>query len=306
MTIGFISHHDCLLHTMGAYHPEQPQRLEVIEHAVSHSDLVNQLVYYQAPLVEYEQLLNAHDKDYIDYIFNISPSEGMVAVDPDVWLNPHSLTAALRAAGAVVYGVKLLMNKDVDAVFCNIRPPGHHAEHNKAMGFCIFNNVAVGVAYALKQFNLKRIAIIDFDVHHGNGTEDIFRKDERVLYCSTFQHPFYPFSGATTQSKHILNVPLPAGANGDLFRKKVEQFWLPQINQFAPEMIFFSAGFDAYYKDDMANLLLNTEDYLWITQKIKTIADTHCKGRLLSALEGGYYLNHLGACVVAHLRGLST
>ncbi|ASQ45775.1 histone deacetylase family protein [Legionella clemsonensis] len=304
MTIGFISHQDCLLHQMGAFHPEQPARLKVIEEAVSNSDLHHQLRYYQAPLAEREHLLRVHDKDYVDYIFRISPAEGMVSLDPDVMMNPHSLTAALRAAGAVIYGVELIMNEAVDAVFCNVRPPGHHAEHNRAMGFCLFNNIAIGVAHALEQYNLKRIAIIDFDVHHGNGTEDIFQKEERVLYCSTFQHPFYPYSGAATYSQHILNIPLPAGATGELFREKVEEFWLQQIEQFAPDMIFFSAGFDAYYQDDMANLMLRTEDYQWITQKIKQIADKHCQGRMLSALEGGYYLNDLGACVVAHLRGL--
>lgn len=304
MPIGFISHQDCLLHQMGAFHPEQPARLQVIEDAVSNSDLNNQLRYYQAPLAEREHLLRVHDKDYVDYVFRMSPTEGMISLDPDVMMNPHSLTAALRAAGAVIYGVELIMNKEVDAVFCNVRPPGHHAEHNKAMGFCIFNNIAIGVAHALQTFNLNRIAIIDFDVHHGNGTEDIFQTNPDVLYCSTFQHPFYPYSGSNTHSKHILNIPLPAGTTGELFRDKVEAFWLQKIEQFAPDMIFFSAGFDAYYKDDMANLKLRTEDYQWVTQKIKKIADNHCKGRMLSALEGGYYLNDLGACVVAHLREL--
>ncbi|WED44175.1 histone deacetylase family protein [Legionella cardiaca] len=304
MSLGFISHPDCLLHNMGMFHPEQPARLQAIENAVTHSNLESHLKYYQAPLATRQQLLRVHDSDYVDFIFNSSPAEGLIPLDPDVSMNPDSLTASLRAAGAVVYGVELILNKEVTAAFCNVRPPGHHAERDKAMGFCIFNNVAVGVSHALEQFQLKRIAIVDFDVHHGNGTENIFCKNQRVLYCSTFQHPFYPFSGANTKSEHIINIPLPAGTTGDVFRKQVEDRWFEQIKQFAPEMIFFSAGFDAYYQDELANLELTADDYLWITQCIKKIADDQCHGRMLSVLEGGYHLKGLGDCVVAHLHGL--
>ncbi|KTC78268.1 histone deacetylase family protein [Legionella brunensis] len=304
MAIGFISHHDCLLHKMGDFHPEQPARIQVIENAVSSSSLKSSLLYYQAPLVTKKQLLRVHEQEYVDFIFKNAPATGVIMLDPDVLMNPYSLTAALHAAGSVIYGVELIMAKEVDAAFCNVRPPGHHAERGKAMGFCIFNNVAVGVAHALEQFNLQRIAIVDFDVHHGNGTEDIFQQDERILYCSTFQYPFYPFSGVNTHNEHIINIPLSAGTNGNLFREKVEKLWLQKIEKFDPQMIFFSAGFDAYYLDDMANLLLTVDDYLWITQKIKKIADKCCEGRILSVLEGGYNLDGLGACVVAHLQGL--
>lgn len=304
MSIAFISHPDCLLHNMGDYHPEQPARLQAIENELIRTELDNHLKHYEAPLATREQLLRVHDADYVDFIFQASPLKGLVPLDPDVWMNPYSLTAALRAAGAVILGVELVVKKEMDAAFCNIRPPGHHAERDKAMGFCFFNNVAVGVAHALTHFKLKRIAIIDFDVHHGNGTENIFQKDDKVLYCSTFQHPFYPFSGAETKSKHILNIPLPAGTTGKIFREKIEELWLEKVNQFEPEMIFFSAGFDAYYKDDLANLALTADDYLWVTQKIKKIADDYCQGRMVSALEGGYNLNGLGVCATAHIRGL--
>ncbi|MDI9818864.1 MULTISPECIES: histone deacetylase family protein [unclassified Legionella] len=304
MTIGFISHPDCLLHKMGDYHPEQPARLQVIEQEVFNSDLKQFLQYYQAPLATREQLLRVHEESYVEFIYQASPKEGFVPLDPDVLMNPYSLTAALRAAGSVIKGVDLVMNNEVDTVFCNVRPPGHHAERDKAMGFCLFNNVAVGVAYAMEHFNLKQIAIIDFDVHHGNGTENIFLQENRVLYCSTFEHPFYPFSGAYTKSRHIINIPLPAGTMGEQFREQVEEHWLNQIAEFAPEMIFFSAGFDAYYQDELADLMLTADDYLWITQKIKKIAIQFSEGRMVSVLEGGYNLNGLGQCVLAHLRGL--
>ncbi|KTD20424.1 Histone deacetylase-like amidohydrolase [Legionella lansingensis] len=304
MQIGFISHKDCLLHDMGDFHPEQPDRLRSIEQAVKASDLNKVITYYEAPLATREQLLRVHDEEYVDFIFKIAPSQGLVPLDPDVWMNPHSLQAALRAAGAVVYGVELILKNEIDAAFCNVRPPGHHAERNKAMGFCIFNNVALGVAHALEQLDLERVAIVDFDVHHGNGTEDIFKRDERVLYCSTFQHPFYPFRGANTQEKNIINIPLPAYTTGKTYREHVEKLWFKQIEDFSPDMIFFSAGFDAYYKDELANLLLTPDDYLWITQKVKQIADKTSNGRMLSVLEGGYNLQGLGECAVAHLHGL--
>lgn len=306
MTIAFISHPDCLLHDMGKYHPEQPARLRVIDDELIRVGLEAVLKQYSAPLVTREQLLRVHDEKYIDFIFASSPKEGLVPLDPDTWMNSHTLQAALRAAGAVVLGVDLVMSKETDAAFCNVRPPGHHAEKAKAMGFCFFNNVAVGVAHALEHHKLKRVAIVDFDVHHGNGTEDIFRHDERVLYCSSFQSPFYPFSGANTKSKHISNIPLPAGTTGKIFREKVEEFWFKKIMQFEPEMIFFSAGFDAYLKDEMSDLLLTEDDYAWITQAVKQIADEVCHGRIVSALEGGYELNGLGRCVAAHIRALFT
>ncbi|QBR83044.1 hypothetical protein E3983_00940 [Legionella israelensis] len=206
MTIAFISHPDCLLHNMGNYHPESPERLKVIDEAIDKSPLAAQIKRYQAPLATKEQLLCVHDERYVNFVFQSSPKEGSVVLDPDVVMNPSSLQAALRAAGAAVYAVELVMNEEAELAFCNVRPPGHHAERNKAMGFCLFNNVAVAVAHALNAFKLKKVAIIDFDVHHGNGTEHIFKNNEQVLYCSTFEHPFYPFCGTETHSKHTLRA----------------------------------------------------------------------------------------------------
>lgn len=301
MTIALISHPDCLLHNMGAAHPEQPARIKVINDQLMQSNLLPLLTFYQAPLAKEQDLLRVHSKDYIDSLFQSSPEHGFIIYGPDVYMNPYSLTAAQNAAGAALLGVDLVLNNEVDQAFCNVRPPGHHAGWNYAMGFCFFNNVAAAAAYALEHYKLKRVAIIDFDVHHGNGIEDIFRNESRVLYCSSFQHPFYPFSGADTKSAHILNIPLPAGATGELFRQKTSQLWFYKIREFRPEIIFFSAGFDAYINDDMANLLLTESDYLWVTEKIKAIADECCQGRIVSVLEGGYSLEGLGSCVVAHL-----
>lgn len=306
MATALISHPDCLLPDIGKDHPEQPARLQVINDELIRTGLYDVLKHYLAPLVNREQLLRVHDENYINYIFQISPKKGLVSLDQDTWMNPYSLTAALRAAGAVVLGVDLVMSGEIDSAFCNIRPPGHHAERAKAMGFCFFNNIAIAAAHALEHYNLNRVAIVDFDVHHGNGTENIFQHDKRVLYCSSFQHPFYPFSGTETQSKHIINVPFPAGTTGEVFREKVEEFWFEKIIQFEPEMIFFSAGFDAYIRDEMSDLLLTVADYAWITLKIKQIADNICQGRIVSALEGGYALNGLGACVAAHIKTLLT
>jgi acetoin utilization deacetylase AcuC-like enzyme len=245
-----------------------------------------------------------HDENYINNIFQLSPQQGLIELDPDTWMNPHTLIAALRAAGSVISAVDLVMSGEVVAGFCHVRPPGHHAERSHAMGFCFFNNIAVGVAHALEHHHLKRIAIIDFDVHHGNGTEDIFQQDERVLLCSSFEHPFYPYNGADTKSHHILNLPMAAGTGGQKFREEIKNLWLEKIKSFKPEMIFFSAGFDGHAEDNMSNLLLHENDYEWITREIKQIADECCQGRIVSALEGGYALEALARSVTAHLRGL--
>jgi acetoin utilization deacetylase AcuC-like enzyme len=304
MVIGVISHPDCLLHEMGPLHPEQPDRLRVIQKEIKKSGLGAETKEYLAVPALKEDLLRVHTAEYVERIFAAAPKHGLVALDPDTWMNPHTLNAALLAAGSVKQAVDLVMSGEVGAVFCNIRPPGHHAESNQAMGFCFFNNIAVGVAYALEHYHLKRIAIVDFDVHHGNGTENIFRKEARVLFCSSFQHPFYPYSGAATANPHIINIPLAAGCSGKEFREEVTRHWLPALKDFQPEMIFFSAGFDAHAKEDLANLSLHEEDYAWITREVKQIADTFCRGRIVSVLEGGYALNVLGKCVVAHLMAL--
>jgi len=304
MTIAFISHPDCALHEMGPGHPESPARLSSIQDHLLSSGLDFILQHHDAPLASREQLSRVHDPEYVEHIFLTAPEEGQVWLDPDTCMNPHSLSAALRAAGAVVLGVDLVMSEQANAAFCNVRPPGHHAEHNKAMGFCIFNNIAVGAAHALQAHQLERVVIVDFDVHHGNGTEDIFRDVPEILLCSTFQHPFYPHTGSHVESEHIINVPLPAGTDGQAFRAAVESHWLPRLEAFQPELILISAGFDAHVEDDMANLNLLEQDFAWVTREIKTIADKYAQGRIVSALEGGYALSALGRSVAAHLDGL--
>jgi acetoin utilization deacetylase AcuC-like enzyme len=304
MTISLITHPDCALHEMGAHHPECPARLSAIQNQLVSSGLDFVLEHQDAPQASREQLCRVHDPDYIDSVFRKAPTEGQTWLDPDTSMNPHTLSAALHAAGAVVQGVDLVMSGQSSAAFCNVRPPGHHAERDRAMGFCIFNNVAVAAAHALKVHGLKRVAIVDFDVHHGNGTEDIFRDEPDVLFCSTFQHPFYPHTGVEVDADHIVNVPLPAGAGGQQFRAAVESHWLPKLEAFQPELILVSAGFDAHVEDDMANLMLVEADYTWITLEIKKIADKYANGRIVSTLEGGYALSALGRSVTAHIKAL--
>ena len=246
-----------------------------------------------------------HSASHIHKIEAASPREGIVYLDADTAMNPFSLEAALRAAGAAVLGADLVMNGTVENAFCSIRPPGHHATRDQAMGFCLFNNVAVGVAHALAVHGLERVAVADFDVHHGNGTEDIFADEPRVMLCSTFQYPFYPHSGADSGSEHIINVPLPAGTNGVGFRAAVWERWLPALEAFRPQMLFISAGFDAHADDDMSGLALVEADYIWITEKLKALAQKWCKGRVVSVLEGGYDLGALGRSAAAHIKVLS-
>ena len=304
MTISLISHPECALHDMGAHHPECPARLGAIQNQLISSGLDYVMLHQEAPRAGREQLCRVHDPEYVEMVFAKAPAEDRAWLDPDTSMNPHSLSAALHAAGAVVLGVDLVMSGQSKAAFCNVRPPGHHAEHNSAMGFCIFNNVAVGAAHALAAHGLERVAIVDFDVHHGNGTEDIFRDQPNVMFCSTFQHPFYPNTGAEVDSDHIVNVPLPAGADGQAFRTAVRSHWLPKLESFQPELILVSAGFDAHLEDDIADLRLLESDFAWVTGEIKKIADNHAGGRIVSSLEGGYDLSALGRSVAAHIKAL--
>jgi acetoin utilization deacetylase AcuC-like enzyme len=306
MPIAFISHHDCMLHDMGAEHPEQPARLSAINDRLIASGLQFTLHHFDAPLAERQHLLRVHDPQYLDYIHAKAPDEfaDHVWLDADTLMCPHSLQAALRAAGAGVMAVDLVMGGRTRAAFCAVRPPGHHAERRQAMGFCIFNNIAVAAAHALETHGLERVAIIDFDVHHGNGTEDIFRDDPRVLFCSSFQHPFYPYSGADTVSDHIVNIPLAAGTAGEEFRRQVQERWLPALRDFAPQLVLVSAGFDGHAEDHLAYLRLREPDYAWVTDQLKAIADEFANGRVVSMLEGGYALSALGRSVAAHIDAL--
>jgi acetoin utilization deacetylase AcuC-like enzyme len=302
MTTAFITHPDCLKHDMGAQHPECPERLTAIEDQLIASGISSHLVRHEAPLAEDAQLARVHPIEYVRAIRDAAPQEGTVHLDPDTAMNPHSLNAALRAAGAAVLAIDLVMTGEADSAFCGVRPPGHHACRARPMGFCIFNNVAVAARHAIHAHGVERVAIVDFDVHHGNGTEDIFEGDPQVLMVSTFQHPFYPYSGTEDPAPNMVNVPLAAGAGSKALQSAVEKRWLPALEAFKPQLVIFSAGFDAHAEDSMAMLRFSDADYRWVTEQLKAIAERHAKGRMVSVLEGGYALPALGRCVVQHLR----
>lgn len=298
MRLAWFSHPDCALHEMGRGHPESPARLDAAGGAVAAG-----LERRPAPEATREQLLRVHDAAYLDALFDAKPESGYVQLDPDTVMNPHTLSAARHAAGAAVAAVDLVMAGGADHAFCAVRPPGHHACRARAMGFCLFNNVAVGAAHALEAHGLERVAIVDFDVHHGNGTEDIFRGDPRVMMASTFQHPFYPHSGGEGRSARMVNVPLAARTGGDALRTAVEQYWAPALASFRPRAILVSAGFDAHADDGMAGLEWRDGDYAWLGAWIAAAAGRYTGGRAVSLLEGGYDLPALERSVAAYLEG---
>jgi len=298
MRLAWFSHPDCALHEMGRGHPESPARLDAAGAAVATG-----LERRPAPEATREQLLRVHDAAYLDALFDAKPESGYVQLDPDTVMNPHTLSAARHAAGAAVAAVDLVMAGGADHAFCAVRPPGHHACRARAMGFCLFNNVAVGAAHALEAHGLERVAIVDFDVHHGNGTEDIFRGDPRVMMASTFQHPFYPHSGVEGRSARMVNVPLAARTGGDALRTAVEQYWAPALESFRPRAILVSAGFDAHADDGMAGLEWRDGDYAWLGAWIAAAAGRYTGGRAVSLLEGGYDLPALERSVAAYLEG---
>jgi acetoin utilization deacetylase AcuC-like enzyme len=304
MTIAYITHPACRRHDMGRGHPESPGRLAAIEDRLLSSGLELVLRHHEAPAASHEQLIRVHHEAYVQRVFALAPREGLVWLDPDTAMSPHSLDAALRAAGAAVLAVDLVLGGKTSCAFCNVRPPGHHAGPARAMGFCIFNNVAVGAAHALSQYGLERVAIVDFDVHHGNGTEEIFRDERRVLFCSSFQHPFYPFSDTAGQGEQLVKAPLAAGSDGHSFREAIRAHWLEALDAFRPELVCISAGFDAHHQDPMAELNLTERDYTWVTHEIRKIAEAHARGRIISVLEGGYALPALGRSVAAHINAL--
>lgn len=305
MTIAIISHPDCALHIAGESHPESSRRVEVIGDAIERYHFNQAIEHYEAPLVRRGQLMRVHPKQYIDWLESIAPATGMVGIDEDTLMNKDTLRAAYLAAGSVPFAVDLLMSDKAQAAFCNVRPPGHHAERERAMGFCIFNNVAVGVMHAMEEHGLSRIAIIDFDVHHGNGTQQIFQDSEGVMLCSSFEHPLYPGYEPENDVSHIINVPLPAGTKGEAFRRLTKEAWFEKLHAFKPQLIFFSAGFDAHVKDPLAHMELTDADYVWLTTEIRGIAEQHCQGKMISVLEGGYHLDALAHCVPAHINALA-
>lgn len=260
---------------------------------------------YEAPLASDDEIARVHPSEYLRAIREASPKSGTVHLDADTAMNPYSLTAALHAAGAGVLATDLVLQGKVENAFCSVRPPGHHATRTRPMGFCIFNNIAIAARHAVHVHGLQRVAIIDFDVHHGNGTEDIFTGDPTVLMASTFQHPFYPYSGTEPGADNMVNVPLAAGSGSKAFREAVTRFWLPALESFEPELVLFSAGFDAHADDDMAMLAFQDSDYAWVTEQVKDVTDRHTGGRIVSMLEGGYDLPALGRSAVQHLRVLA-
>ena len=306
MSTAFIHHAACALHDMGYGHPESPGRLKAIEAHFVSVGLMAALQRIEAPAATREQLARVHDDAYIDVLAAAAPTHGLTQLDPDTAMNPHSHEAALRAAGAVVHATDLVLRAEAGNAFCSVRPPGHHACRRRAMGFCLFNNVAVGAAHALEQHGLDRVAIVDFDVHHGNGTEDIFRDDPRVLMVSTFQHPFYPNSGIEGRSDRMVNIPLAARSSGTRFRRAVVDEWLPALEAFCPQMVFFSAGFDAHREDGMAMLELTDEDYGWVTRTVMEACGRDARGRIVSSLEGGYELGALARSAEQHVRALAS
>lgn len=295
---------------MGSWHPECPERLQAIEDQLIASRIDTLLEHRDAPEANMTDIARVHTADAIARVRENVPSiadshSGYYPLDADTMLNAHSWKAALRAAGAAVAATDAVIAGELDNAFCAIRPPGHHARPSEAMGFCLFGNVAIAAKHAMEVHGLQRVAIVDFDVHHGNGTEETFSGDARVLMVSFFQHPFYPYSGAGRHSDNMVNIPVPAFTKGDEIRDIVTDKWLPALHAHRPEMIFISAGFDAHREDDLGQMGLVEEDYAWITQQIMVVAKEHANGRIVSCLEGGYNLSALGRSVVAHMKVLA-
>ena len=304
MQTAYITHPDCLKHEMAEHHPECPRRISAIEDQLGAKGLLDFLRHFDAPSATIPQIERAHERSFVEDIFNNSPLDGVRHIDPDTWMNPFTLEAAQRSAGAGILATDLAMAGQVKRSFCNVRPPGHHAEKGAAGGFCFFNNIAIAALHAIEHHKLKRVAILDFDVHHGNGTEDILAHNPNVLFCSTYQHPFYPGYAGKTVDDLMVNVPLPLGTRGSDFREAVNKEWFPALRKFKPEIIYISAGFDSHIDDEMGGFSLLDSDFVWVTNEICKIADEYSEGRVISMLEGGYDLVSLGRCVTDHVRVL--
>jgi acetoin utilization deacetylase AcuC-like enzyme len=309
MSTAFYSHAECRLHDMGPGHPECPQRLDAISDHLLATGLDIALDFRDAPLASLEQIERAHSAGYVlqlkDLLEQVQAEGRSRALDPDTMACPGTWRAALRAAGAAVAATDDVIDGRAKNAFCAVRPPGHHATRDETMGFCFFNNVAVAARHALDVRGLERVAVIDFDVHHGNGTEDIVAGDERILMCSFFQHPLYPYSGAVPKGTNMVNVPVAPYTRGPELRETIAAMWMPRLEEFRPQMVFISAGFDAHREDDLGQLGLVEADYEWITQQLKSLAERHADGRIVSCLEGGYALSALARSVAAHLRVLA-
>ncbi|WP_426269867.1 histone deacetylase family protein [Dyella kyungheensis] len=296
------THASCLQHDPGPAQPESPARLRAVLQALDH-DRFAAIDRVEAPRATREQLLRVHTPEHVERILAIAPDEGTVRLDEDTLMSPGSAEAALRAAGAVVAAVDAVLGADGGQAFCAVRPPGHHATPDRAMGFCLFNNVAVGAAHAIAEHGLKRVAIADFDVHHGNGTQDIFAREPRVLFISSHQMPLYPETGRADERGvgNIVNAPLSPGDGSYEFRELWESTLIPKLHAFKPQLLLISAGFDAHRNDPLADLRLGSEDYAWITQRLVDVARAHAQGRVVSTLEGGYNLLALSTSAAAHV-----
>ncbi|MEK9719929.1 MAG: histone deacetylase family protein [Quisquiliibacterium sp.] len=304
MRLAYITHPSSLRHDMGPGHPECPERVSAINEGLRAAGLLDLLEAVEAKPASQEQILRAHDAQHYANLQARSPGQGLVAIDPDTAMNPHTWQAALHAAGAVVQAAELVTGAGFGRAFCNLRPPGHHAERGRAMGFCFFNNVAIGMLHALEALGLQRVALVDFDVHHGNGSEDILAGDDRVLMVSSFQSPLYPYSGETPLGANMRNIALPPYSTGKALRQAVLEQWLPALRKFGPQLVFISAGFDAHQDDPLSQLGWTDEDYGWVTRQIIQLADECAQGRVISTLEGGYHLQALARCAALHVRAL--
>jgi acetoin utilization deacetylase AcuC-like enzyme len=311
---GYYTHRECWKHEMGPGHPECPERLDAIEDRLLVTGVSDALEHREAPEASLADIELAHDRMHVAALRGLTDrlvEEQMAGgpahtqVDPDTSINAHTWSAALHAAGAALAATDAVMAGELENAFCLVRPPGHHATRHKAMGFCFFNNVAIAAKYALQRYNLQRVAVVDFDVHHGNGTEDILANDPRALMCGIFQHPFYPYSGDQHTAANMCNVPVPAYTRGMDIREIIEMMWIPRLEAFRPEMIFVSAGFDGHREDDMGQLGLTEQDFAWITHRVKDIARRFAQGRIVSCLEGGYVMGPLARSVEAHVRVLA-
>lgn len=306
MTTAFFSHDDCMKHDMGPEHPESPARLAAIISYIADTGLAEKLDWVRPDEITRDQLLSVHPERYLQQLDMMQPTRGRVFTDPDTAMMPDTLRAAKLAAGANIQAVDMVMSSQVTNAFICARPPGHHAERSKSMGFCFYNNIALAAMRALNFHHLERVAIIDFDVHQGNGTVDIVSGDERILMCSSFQHPFYPHSHVHRQADNIVNIPIEAGCSAAGFRERVEAEWVKRLNAFKPQLVLISAGFDAHRLDPMGELNLETEDYRWLTEMAAGVAREHSNDRIISTLEGGYNLKALAQSVNTHLEVLSS
>ena len=299
------THPEYLNHHVMDGHPERPERLSHVMNHLSQIGLTQDFELVQPQPIPPERILAAHSQSHVDFLTASKPKDGIVPLDPDTWMSPASLSAAELAAGAVFAGMDTVLNGAQRRVFCAVRPPGHHAERDSAMGFCLLNSVAIAAIAALDHADVERVAILDFDVHHGNGTVDICRNHPQILVCSSFQSPYYPNRLDNLVQPNIVNTPLAAGSSGSTFRAAVERDWLPALEAHQPDIVFVSAGFDAHIDDPLADLRLVEDDYRWVTQFIVAVANQYAQGRVVSTLEGGYNLEALARSAAVHIEALA-